>query len=86
MQIELKLIIDQLTEVLNLPEGERVAALIDNDKIETDNLVGWTIVRVHNDGTTEPKNKLNYYKNLKDLIRWESVYDQDAIYNPDTIQ
>ena len=62
MKIELKQIIDELTDAINLPKGQKVAALIDIDKI-----VGWTIVDVHEDGSIKPiaDKKFN---NLKDLI------------------
>ena len=46
MKVELKQIIDELTDAINLPKGQKVSAIIDTDKI-----VGWTIVEVHEDGS-----------------------------------
>ena len=46
MKVELKRIIDELTDAINLPKGQKVSAIIDTDKI-----VGWTIVEVHEDGS-----------------------------------
>lgn len=64
MKVELKEIIDQLSEAINLPEGFKVSALIDD---EHDNkIVGWTVVKVYEDGTIKPIN--NNYNRLKDLI------------------
>ena len=49
MKVELKPIIDQLSEALRLSENKKVAAIID----ETNNneIIGWTIVEVNEDGT-----------------------------------
>lgn len=62
MKIELKEIIDELTNALDLPSGEKVAALIENDK-----LVGWTIVNVYENGTIKPTSEKKF-KNIKELI------------------
>ena len=62
MKIELKQIIDELTEAINLPNGQKVSALIDNNRI-----VGWTIVNVHEDGTIVPVSN-NRFNNIKELI------------------
>ena len=40
MKIELKPIIDQLSEAIELDDGYKVSALIDN----REDIVGWTIV------------------------------------------
>jgi hypothetical protein len=64
MKVELKEIIDQLSEAINLPEGFKVSALID-DK-HNNKIVGWTVVKVYEDGTIKPIN--NNYNRLKDLI------------------
>lgn len=62
MKIELKQIMDELTDAINLPKGQKVAALINIDKI-----VGWTIVDVHEDGSIKPTSD-KMFNNLKDLI------------------
>ena len=62
MKIELTQIINELTDAINLPKGQKVAALIDSDKI-----VCWTIVDVHEDGTIKPISDKKF-NNLKDLI------------------
>ena len=62
MKIELKQIIDELTDAINLPKGQKVAALIDTDKI-----VSWTIVEVHEDGSINPISDKKF-NNLKELI------------------
>lgn len=62
MKVELKQIIDELTDAINLPKGQKVAALIDTDKI-----VSWTIVEVHEDGSINPISDKKF-NNLKELI------------------
>lgn len=62
MKVELKQIIDELTDAINLPKGQKVSAIIDTDKI-----VGWTIVDVHEDGTIKPISDKKF-NNLKGLI------------------
>lgn len=62
MKVELKQIIDQLTETISLKEGQKVSALVDEDKI-----VGWMIVDVFEDGTIKPIDT-KVYKNLRELI------------------
>lgn len=62
MQVELKEIIDQLTELANLDEGTKVSALVDNDH----RVVGWTVVRVESDGTINPID--GWYDTIKKLI------------------
>lgn len=53
MKIELKIVCDQLTELLNLPSNRKVSALIDE---EYDNeFIGWCLVRVAEDGTIVPQ-------------------------------
>ena len=62
MKVELKEIVNQLSEALQLHDGTKVSAVIDGDAI-----VGWTIVTVFDDGTIKPiDNKV--YKNLKELL------------------
>ena len=62
MKVELKQIIDELTDAINLPKGQKVSAIIDTDKI-----VGWTIVEVHEDGSIKPISDKKF-NNLKELI------------------
>lgn len=62
MKVELKQIIDQLTEAVDLNEGFKVCALIEDEDI-----VGWTIVQVNEDGTLEPFEHTQY-KNIKELL------------------
>ena len=62
MKVELKQIIDELTDAINLPKGQKVAALIDSDKI-----VYWTIVDAHEDGSIKPISDKKF-NNLKELI------------------
>lgn len=62
MKVELKQIIDELTDAINLPKGQKVSALIDVDKI-----VSWTIVEVHEDGTINPISDKRF-NNIKELI------------------
>ena len=62
MKVELKQIIDELTDAINLPKGQKVSAIIDTDKI-----VGWTIVEVHDDGSIKPISDKKF-NNLKGLI------------------
>ena len=62
MKVELKQIIDELTDAISLPKGQKVSALVDIDKI-----MGWTIVEVHEDGTINPITDKKF-NNLKELI------------------
>jgi hypothetical protein len=62
MKVELKEIIDQLTETINIKDGHKVSALIDEGKI-----VGWIIVKVNGDGSIKPIND-TVYKNIKELV------------------
>ena len=62
MKVELKQIIDELTDAINLPKGQKVSAIIDTDKI-----VDWTIVEVHEDGGIKPISDKKF-NNLKGLI------------------
>lgn len=64
MKIELKSIIDQLSEAIELDDGYKVSALIDN----REDIVGWTIVRVFEDGRIEPIDKDLQFNTIKDLI------------------
>ena len=62
MKVELKEIINQLSEAIQLKDGTKVSAVIDGNSI-----VGWTIVTVFDDGTIKPIND-KVYKNLKELL------------------
>lgn len=62
MKVELKEIINQLSEAIQLEDGTKVSAIIDGHKI-----VGWTIVTVFDDGTIKPISD-KVYKNLKELL------------------
>lgn len=65
MKVELKPIIDQLTEAIGLDKGYKVSAMIDENK--DDQLAGWIIVKVLDDGTLLPQSNLKF-KNIKELI------------------
>ena len=65
MKVELKEIIEQLSEAINLAEGYKVSALIDDE--QDNKIVGWTVVKVFDDGTIKPVNK--NLDNLKELIK-----------------
>jgi hypothetical protein len=64
MKVELKEIIDQLTDAINLRDDFKVSALVDDDKI-----VGWTIVEVHEDGSIKPIDKNLKFNNIKELVK-----------------
>lgn len=65
MKVELKEIINQLTEAVNLDEGFKVSALIDD---ATSKIVGWTIVEVANDGTISMVDKDMKFNTIKELF------------------
>ena len=65
MKVELKEIINQLTEALNLDEGFKVSALIDDT---TSKIVGWTIVEVADDGTISMVDKDMKFNTIKELL------------------
>ncbi len=67
MKIELKTIIDQLTECFGFAENCKVSALIDDN---TNELVGWMLVKVNEDGTIEPIDKDEKFDNLKSLFHF----------------
>ena len=64
MKVELKPIIDQLTEAICLKEGFKVCAIIDDNDGET--ITGWGIVSVDEDGTITPS--CFKFNNLKELL------------------
>jgi len=65
MKIELKEIINQLTEAINLQDGFKVSALIDDT---TSKIVGWTIVEVADDGTISMVDKDMKFNTIKELF------------------
>ena len=54
-----------MSEAINLTEGYKVSALIDDE--QDNKIVGWTVVKVFDDGTIKPVNK--NFDNLKELIK-----------------
>ena len=82
MKVKLKQIIDELTDAINLPKGQKVAALVDSGKV-----VGWIIFNNYNNKdsmTTEQKAKrydevVNEIKNLHDNLLKEGVINENGI-------
>jgi hypothetical protein len=70
MKIELKTVIDQLTEALSLEDGVKVAAMIDFDdpKVPEGKLLGWTLTKVFEDGSTKIYDEKLKYNTLKELF------------------
>ena len=66
MKVELKEIVDQLTEAIELKPGYKVSALIDIDN--NDKLCGWMIVQESEDGTVTPVDGTKF-NNLKELLK-----------------
>lgn len=66
MKVELKEIVDQLTEAIDLKPGYKVSALIDTDN--NDKLCGWMIVQESEDGTVKPVDGTKF-NNLKELLK-----------------
>ena len=66
MKVELKEIVDQLTEAIDLKPGYKVSALIDTDN--GDKLCGWMIVQKSEDGTVIPVDGTKF-NNLKELLK-----------------
>lgn len=62
MKVELKQIIDELSDAIGLADDQRVAALVEDEEI-----IGWTIVNVLDDGTINPVDD-NKFKTLKELL------------------
>lgn len=63
MKVELKQVVDQLSEALLLPENYKVSACIDGEC----DIVGWTIVKVEKDGTLTPLYD-HMFKNIQELM------------------
>lgn len=66
MKIELKDIVDQLTEAIELKPGYKVSALIDTNN--NDKLCGWMIVQKSEDGSVTPVDGTKF-NNLKELLK-----------------
>ena len=64
MKVELKQIIEQLTELVGLEEGYKVAALVDT---KTNVVEGWYVVKVLEDGRIIPIETLNF-KTVKEMM------------------
>lgn len=65
MQVNLKEIVDQLTEAVNLENGFKVAALVNDEKDNA--VVGWRVVKVEDDGSIKPVDGKAYHT-IKELI------------------
>lgn len=65
MKVELKEIINQLTEAINLQDGFKVSALVDDN---TNQIVGWTIVEVTDDGTISMVDESMKFNTIKELF------------------
>ena len=66
MKVELKEIVDQLTEAIDLKPGYKVSALIDTDN--GDKLCGQMIVQKSEDGSVTPVDGTKF-NNLKELLK-----------------
>jgi len=64
MKVELKQIIEQLTELVGLEDGYKVAALVDT---KTNVVEGWYVVKVLEDGRIIPIETLNF-KTVKEMM------------------
>lgn len=65
MKVELKEIVDQLTDALNFDDNIKVSAIIDSD---TDRIVGWTRVKVDEDGTITMVDKDEKFDTIKQML------------------
>jgi hypothetical protein len=70
MKVELKQIIDQLSDALDLAEDQKVAALVEDEEI-----VGWTIVNVFENGVITPVNDKKF-TDIKDMFK--SILSHDG--------
>jgi hypothetical protein len=70
MKVELKQIIDQLSDALDLAEDQKVAALVEDEEI-----VGWTIVNVFENGVITPVNNKKF-TDIKDMFK--SILSHDG--------
>lgn len=64
MKVELKQIIEQLTELVGLEDGYKVAALVDN---EIKVVEGWYVVKALEDGRIIPIETLKF-KTVKEMM------------------
>ena len=81
MKVELKPIIDQLSDAIGLPVGTTVAALIDNGELK-----GWTLARLMPDGQLISVSEKTY-ATIKDLLPLRELFDKmmsDAIKSADS--
>jgi len=62
MKVELKEIIDQLTELITLKKNYKVVALVEDERV-----VGWTIGEIVEDGTIVLHPESVKYKTIKEL-------------------
>lgn len=70
MKVELKQIIDQVTEALDLPDYLRVCALI--DETEINKIVGWNVAEINEDGDI----RLIFdksFENLKEMFKFYHI-------------
>lgn len=67
MKVELKEIINQLTECFDFDKNVKVSALIDEN---THEIVGWTLVKVNEDGSKEIIDECEKFDNLKSLFQF----------------
>lgn len=67
MKVELKEIVDQLTDALNFDDNIKVSALIDSD---TGRIVGWTRVKVDEDGTITMVDKDEKFDTIKQMLQF----------------
>lgn len=65
MKVELKEILDQLTDALSFDDNIKVSALIDSD---TGRIVGWTRVKVGEDGTITMVDKDEKFDTIKQML------------------
>ena len=64
MKVELKQIVDELTEAVGLDSNKfKIGAMVDGDRI-----IGWTTVSVYEDGTMTPIG--TKFKNIKEVIQY----------------
>ena len=76
MKVELKQIVEQLTELINLEDGYKVAGIVDTN---TNIIEGWQIVKVLDDGEILPIETLKF-KTVNELMNC-SRNNQHLIYS-----
>ena len=73
MKVELKQIIEQVTEALGIPDDLRVCALIDDID---NNIVGWNVGEIDEDGDI----KLIFdkgFENLKEMFKFYHIIQNE---------